>query len=332
MQRRTEDGFMWGAIVHFGMNMWLDWKSPRFWNYGKEEVELRWPADHVRCLPDLWREWTASMARNRMNTIVIDLGEAMVYPSHPELAVKGSRTPAQMKDELARLRDLGLTPYPKLNFSCSHNAWLKDYRRMVSTPTYYRVCEDLIRDVCEIFGHPRYFHIGCDEETAGHQAFHSVAVVRQGDLWWHDFLHLVDTVEKNGARAWCFSDISWRHMDAFRRNMPKSVLQCPWNFTPSKDNPEYVDSVKEMIRLGYDVCPDLCTFVTDKRDEITEDETWRWFDFCRDAKNLPPERHKGFLFCSWARPIDYHRVKNLKTFELAGRLRARWEREVVIAR
>lgn len=36
--------------------------------------------------------------------------EAMVYPSHPELAVKGSLTPTQMREELAWLRDLGLTP------------------------------------------------------------------------------------------------------------------------------------------------------------------------------------------------------------------------------
>lgn len=36
--------------------------------------------------------------------------EAMVYPSHLELAVKGSLTPTQMREELAWLRDLGLTP------------------------------------------------------------------------------------------------------------------------------------------------------------------------------------------------------------------------------
>lgn len=78
--------------------------------YGREEVELRWPVDHVRCVPEIWREWTAAMARNRLNTIVMDLGEAMVYPSHPELAVKGSLTPTQMREGLARLRDLGLTP------------------------------------------------------------------------------------------------------------------------------------------------------------------------------------------------------------------------------
>jgi len=32
-----------------------------------------------------------------------------------------------MKDEIARLKGLGLEPIPKLNFSACHDAWLKDY-------------------------------------------------------------------------------------------------------------------------------------------------------------------------------------------------------------
>ena len=59
---------------------------------------------------------------------------------------------------------------------------------MVSTKKYYQVCEDLIKDVAEIFDHPRFFHLGYDEETASHQAKHLFAVCRQGELWWHDFL------------------------------------------------------------------------------------------------------------------------------------------------
>ena len=324
----ADGDLMWGALVHFGMNMWLDWQSPAYCGYGKDEVELRWPADHVRCEPALWREWTAAMARNRLNTIVIDLGEALAYPSHPELAVKGSLTPSQMRDELKRLRDLGLMTIPKMNFSCTHNAWMKGYRRMVSTPAYYRLCEDLIRDVCEIFDGPRYFHIGYDEETAEHQKAQSIAVVRQGELWWHDFLHVVSNVEKNGSRAWAFSDIAWRHMDEFRKNMPKSVLQCPWNFRADDQHPEYIESVREMVRLGYEIGPDLGTFTTKSRDAISEIETDNWYDFCRDEKNMPRNQLKGFLFCSWARPIAYHRQKNLKTFDLAGRMHDRWDREV----
>ena len=41
-----------------------------------------------------------------------------------------------MRKELDRMRALGLEPLPKLNFSTCHDAWLKDYHRMISTPQY----------------------------------------------------------------------------------------------------------------------------------------------------------------------------------------------------
>ena len=35
--------------------------------------------------------------------IVVDLGEGLVYPSHPELSIKGSWTPEKLRTELDRL-------------------------------------------------------------------------------------------------------------------------------------------------------------------------------------------------------------------------------------
>ena len=79
------------------------------------------------------------MARAGMNMLVIDLGDGIRYESHPEIAVQGAWPPARLREELARLRALGLEPIPKLNFSTAHDAWLHDYSRMVSTPAYYKV-------------------------------------------------------------------------------------------------------------------------------------------------------------------------------------------------
>lgn len=49
-----------------------------------------------------------------------------------------------MKAELARLRNLGLNPIPKYNFSCGHSAWLQEYAYMVGTKKYDQVCKDII--------------------------------------------------------------------------------------------------------------------------------------------------------------------------------------------
>ena len=68
----------------------------------------------------------------------------------------------ELKEELQKLRDMGLTVYPKLNFSTAHDAWLGLYSRMVSTPEYYKVTKELIEEIYEMFLHPSAIHIGMD--------------------------------------------------------------------------------------------------------------------------------------------------------------------------
>ena len=135
-----------------------------------------------------------------------------------------------MQKELARIRSLGLEPLPKLNFSTCHDSWLKEYHRQVSTPKYYQVVADVIRDVCEIFGHPRLFHIGFDEEMPAAGATQCFAVFRQGELWWHDLFYTIGQVEKNGARAVMWSDAMWTGRAEYLRRMSKGVIQSNWYY------------------------------------------------------------------------------------------------------
>ena len=76
----------------------------------------------------------------------------------------------------------------------------------------------------------RFFHLGMDEETAGHQKHLNYVMVRQHDLWWHDLLFLAEQAEKSGARPWIWSDYVWHHPDQFYEKMPKSVLQSNWYY------------------------------------------------------------------------------------------------------
>ena len=79
------------------------------------------------------------MTRAGLNMIVIDLGDGVRYQSHPEIAVKKAWSPARLRRELKKLRDAGLEPIPKLNFSTAHDAWLGPYAGIVSSKTYYQV-------------------------------------------------------------------------------------------------------------------------------------------------------------------------------------------------
>lgn len=296
---------IWAGFLPFGRNMWSDVPVPRWGMNDGSTPEKRkrllgvCAADHVRFDEETFHRITEKMAVIGMNMVVIDLGEALAYPSHPELAVRGSWSPDRFRKELERLRGLGLEPIPKLNFSTSHDTWLKDYHRMVSTPKYYEVCRDLIGDVCEIFDRPRFFHLGYDEESAGLQKLYGYCVVRQGDLWWHDFLYISGLVEKKGVRPWIWSDYHWHHPEEFEKRMPKSVLQSNWYYGGSFDyeDPymgEYASrAIKTYLALekaGFDQVPCGSDYLSPK----SMPETVK---FCR--AHIAPERLKGFLIAPW---------------------------------
>ncbi len=239
--------FCRGALLHLGSNMWGDFDTgPDDWARSAEE-ELKRPNpqgpagtvspyhSYLQCRDDLWKRSVDRMAEKKLNLLFIDLGEGVAYPSHPELAVAGTWSVEKFRAELARIRSLGIVPVPKLNFSTCHDAWLKEYHRMVSTRKYYQVVADVIRDVCEIFDTPPLFHLGFDEEIPVAARNHFLAVCRQGDLWWHDLLFCIREVERNGSRATLWSDKICCGREEFFRKMPKSALMSPWyygtNFT-----------------------------------------------------------------------------------------------------
>ena len=317
------DKMSWGLMLQLGHNMWGDGGSVS-----------------NRTDRNIWNEVTELAAKKGVNMLLIDLGEGMVYPSHPELAVEGSWTPGEMKEELARLRHLGLEPIPKLNFSASHDAWLKEYSRMLSTPEYYKVCADVIRDVCEIFGRPRLFHLGWDEEKFIAQKGKALAVVRQGDLWWHDFMFTVREVEKNGSKAWIWSDQNWKHHDEFMKRMPRSVMQSNWHYffmqhmvrndaeIRKMDWPEPWAGPLGFLELEaaeYDQIPCASNYKVPKNLEII-------VKFCKE--HVARERIKGFMMAPWAGTYgEKNRAKLVEACDLVENARRIWdsdEKDLVI--
>lgn len=255
---------IWSELIHLGMNEWHEIPQEQKWPnltdpvLAKAVAEEYNAADHVRFDEAVWARVSAKFVASGVNQVVVDLGEAVAYPSHPEIAVKGAWSPDKLRAELRRLRGLGIEPIPKLNLSTSHDIWLGEYNRMVSTPKYYQVVADLIADVSEIFDRPRYFHLGLDEEVANFQRGQSIMVVRQGDHWWHDVYFFVGEVEKHGGRAWVWSDYLRRHpKEEFAKRMPRSVVQSPWWYMgvldPAKDVP--TKAIVGLAELGYDVVP-----------------------------------------------------------------------------
>ncbi len=316
-----EETFLRGALLHLGANMWGDYPAgPDDLAQSDEELKSRpnpkMPSgaptpyhSYVICHDDLWRKSVDRLAERKLNLVFIDLGEALFYPSHPELAVKGTWSVEKMRAELARIRALGLEPMPKLNFSTCHDSWLKDYHRMVSTKPYYQVVADVIRDVCEIFDHPRFFHLGYDEEVPVAGKGHFSATFRQGELWWHDFLYTVKQVEKHGARATAWSDKICCGRAEFFKRMPKDVVMSAWYYgTDFSDkhltwDPAFEEKVGswdvqlnlaasflELDKAGYDLLGCTSNWSTPAAAEAM-------VTFCKER--LDPRHLKGLYTAPW---------------------------------
>ena len=319
-------------LLHLGHNMWCDWipDDMDISSWSDKEKRSLLPDEELRSKEPLWRKVTDHAAAKGINMIVIDIGEAHVYPSHPELAIKGSWSPDKMRDEILRLRGMGIEAIPKLNFSTTHNGWLKQYRRMLSTPTYYRVCEDLIADVAEIFGNPRFFHIGFDEETAKHQDYSGrclYVAVRKGEFWWHDFLHIVKASEKNGMRPWTWSDYGWDHPDYYTR-CPKSVVQSNWYYdesyggfdlaTNKTSDIKRLRAFWDLEKAGFDQVPCGTNWVGWKRraEKVGADDViGKLVKLGREV--VSKDRLLGFLMAPWS-PCndDEHMQKNISGIDL----------------
>lgn len=298
-------------LLHLGTRMWSDRPEDN--------------PDILQFDEPVYRAVTERMAGIGMNMVVLDIGEALSYPSHPELAIRGSWSPEKMEGEVGRLRKMGLEPIPKLNFSACHDHWLGEYARMLSTPAYYRVCADVIRDVASVFGKFRFFHIGFDEEAIGEQPNRLYAAARQGELWWHDLQWLLDMIGETGARPWMWADAFWHKPEEFARRVPRSVLQSNWYYgrTFSEDGPfeRGYEKVRllaygELDRLGYEQVPCATNWVPSyygtERNLVNYPLT---VDYCRRV--LSPSRLKGFMIAPWASTQEKNLGKLMEALDLA---------------
>ncbi|MBQ9976352.1 MAG: hypothetical protein IJP16_07555 [Clostridia bacterium] len=220
---------MWSILIHLNSNMWSS--SVKDVNTWDEEM---------------WDYILDECVKTDINTIVLDVGNGIEYASHPEIAVKDAWTRKRVRDEVARCKKLGIALIPKLNFSTNHDMWLGIYSRMVSTPDYYKVANDLIKEVYELFDHPEYIHIGMDEESAQYCSG-DLCIFRQGELYWHDLRFLVDCVADTGAMPWAWSNPLFEHPEEYKKRFaPDEMVLSPYHYNALRpDHYTPIDSRSE---------------------------------------------------------------------------------------
>ena len=315
---------MWSILVHHSSNLWAS-------SYANG---LRWD-------DDMWNYIIDESVKTGVNTIVLDVGDSVEYGSHPEIATAGAWSRKRMRQEVKRCKDLGIALIPKLNFSTNHDMWLGIYSRMVSTPKYYEVANDLIKEVYELFDHPEYIHLGMDEESAQYCTA-QLSIFRQGKLYWNDLRYLVDCVADTGAKPWIWSSPLFDHPEDFKNTFaPDEIIISPYHyngirpehFTPIDSRPEYqvyynegiykergfkfVEEDPFLVRFMevaiplmkegylYVPCASVCNRCKYNHDDLIE--------YFRD--NAPDNQIIGYMSAPWRRTLPEHKEMWQETFD-----------------
>ncbi len=300
---------IWSYLLHLGDNMWQDRLTPA--SRYPIEASPSWEySDTLRCDREVWRRVVDALPSFGINAVLIDIGDGIEYESHPELSVKGAWTKDEMRAELAHMRAIGLEPLPKLNFSACHDGWLGEYAYMLSTQRYYEVARDVIGEVCELFGNPRFFHLGMDEEEYPNQNA-GMSSIRSDGLWWHDLYFYFNEVEKYGTRPWIWSDYFWKHQADWQKKMTKDCVQSNWFYDPVQPkgaNGRYpqvaYQTYVEFSRMGYDQIPCASDWLC--RQNMAE-TVW----LCLE-EGLCDEHMLGFMNAPWlsATDLNYYSLLN----------------------
>jgi hypothetical protein len=307
-----KEDMIWANLIHLSFNIWQDYTPKEYQTesypstYTAEEVTTwgNYFHPYLTCEKKVWDLIIKKMAASGMNMAVIDIGDGVQYESHPEISVKNAWTSKQLKEALNQMRKMGIEPIPKLNFSAGHKTWLGPYQYQISSPTYYEVCKDLIEEVIELFDKPRFLHLGMDEETCEHQKTYRYTSIRNMDLWWHDFLFLVEQVERMNVRSWIWSDKIWRDNTAeFLKKMPKTVLQSNWNYEENgltfsednKPNDPICQAFFDLEEHGYDQVPTASLWLHGRW--VNDDNFGRIVKHTKQV--IAPERLKGFMQTTW---------------------------------
>jgi len=90
-------------LLHLSFNMWRD-RGFRA-SDPTEEKDLYYEP-RLRLDERLWRDVITRMAEAEMNMVVLDLGDAVAYDSHPEIAIDGAWPARKISQELDFCRSL----------------------------------------------------------------------------------------------------------------------------------------------------------------------------------------------------------------------------------
>ncbi len=219
---------MWGFEIGLTASGAVPLHKQRDFELGTWDYNL---PDTIMFDQEVWDRVLEKASKAGLNALLLEVGDAIQYESHPEICLKDAWSKEKVRQEVKHCRDLGIELIPAVNFSTGHSYWMKEWRAMTSSPAYYKFAEDIIKELYELFEHPRYIHIAMDEEGEQHMTEADLVIFRRRDLLWHDMKFLIKTVTDTGAKAMIWHDKIFDDPDEFVRHIsPDDVIIMPWYY------------------------------------------------------------------------------------------------------
>lgn len=220
---------------------------------------------------DAFHKMTEEAKSFGFDTLVLELAEGIMYESHPELAIEGSMPRDEFKAELDRLKGMGFGLIPLVDFSPAKNAWMQGLG-YVGTKRYENACEDILREVIELFEKPEYVQLGFEDESFSAQEDNAVINKRHFEKRIADANRLFDICREYGVKPWIWMSEkileSYGGEEEFRAGIPTDVTVTSLAFKrvqeyhiKEKRADKSMMLVKDLAEWGYPQIPMASTWL-----------------------------------------------------------------------
>lgn len=218
------------------------------------------------------------LTRYKMNNIILEV-DFIKWKSAPEIAVPFSEDQADVKREIdyARRNFIEINPLLQSLGHCDHLFMAgknrdiaenpdRPYAYCVSNPRTYPYVFKLYDETIELFGKPRFVHIGHDEvtEPGGFPRCEQCKKRTAEQIFVDDTLKMHEHMAKSGARIMMWGDMMLARGDSpdatnaksvesakwIRSQLPKDVVITDWHYAAAK--PDEYKSLDVFMREGYD--------------------------------------------------------------------------------
>jgi len=190
-----------------------------------------------------------AMAEARLNILIIDCADGLIYKSHPELKRHYSVPMDYLKQIISKARENKIKVIPKLNFSQSkvhrHNHWFRPHNELADNKEYWQKAFEVIDELLEVFKPCQYFHIGMDEDhDRSHEQYIQAIKTLHGKLQERDLGTIIwnDTALKGSMSVHAEKSLAAEH------EIPKDIIPIVWDYTQSQ--PEIV---QRLVKKGFEV-------------------------------------------------------------------------------